>query len=240
MPVNALFGTVPCVMCLRHSQSIFGLPNLTFCAKLCRPLRGLVVSSNFDPGLAPWAKLYRPLRGLVHRWSGRDAFPKIGFLAREQKSPVQKFKIKLQGMDNMETAVFCVPFDVQEAFGTRARVPVCGTINGFAYRSSIMNMGSGHMMVVNRELREGAKVKAGDTVEIVMQRDTAPRVVESPPDFKEALGGNKKAKSLFDKLSYTHQKEYVRWITSAKREETRKSRIERAIEMLSEGVRTPD
>lgn len=160
--------------------------------------------------------------------------------AQPQKSSVQKFKIKLQGMDNMETAMFCVPFDVEEAFGTRARVPVCGTINGFAYRSSIMNMGSGHMMVVNRELREGAKVKAGDTVEIVMQRDEAPRVVEVPDDFKKALRSSKKAKQLFDTLSYTHQKEYVRWITGAKREETRKSRIAKAVEMLGEGVKTPD
>lgn len=160
--------------------------------------------------------------------------------AQMQKSAVQKFKIKLEGMPGMETAKFCVPFDVEEAFGTRARVPVCGTINGFPYRSSIMNMGEGHMMVVNRELREGAKVKAGDTVRIVMQRDTAPRVMEVPPDFTKALAGSKPAKALFGKLSYTHQKEYVRWITSAKREETRKGRIAKAIEMLSDGVRTPD
>jgi hypothetical protein len=160
--------------------------------------------------------------------------------AQAQKSSVQTFRIKLQGMDGMETAMFCVPFDVEEAFGTRARVPVCGTINGVSYRRSIMNMGSGHMMVVNRELREAANVKAGDTVKIVMQRDTAQRVVEVPPDFKKALSGSKQAKSLFDKLSYTHQKEYVRWITGAKREETRKSRIARAIEMLSKGTKTPD
>jgi len=156
------------------------------------------------------------------------------------KSSVQKFRIKLEGMPGIETAGFCVPFDVQEAFGTKARVPVCGTINGVSYRRSIMNMGEGHMMVVNRELREAAKVQAGDTVEIVMQRDTAPRVVEVPADLKKALSGSQKAKSLFDKLSYTHQKEYVGWITGAKREETRKGRIEKSITMLTSGVKTPD
>lgn len=160
--------------------------------------------------------------------------------AQAVKSSVQKFRIKLDGQAGSEVAGFCVPFDVEEAFGTRARVPVCGTINRFPYRSSIMNMGSGHMMVVNRELREGAKVKAGDIVEIVMQRDTAPRLVEVPADFNKVLSGSKKAKEIFDKLSYTHQKEYVRWITEAKREETRKSRIKRAIEMLSKGTKTPD
>jgi len=160
--------------------------------------------------------------------------------AQPQKSSVQKFRIKLQGMEGMETAMFCVPFDVQEAFGTRARVPVRGTINGVPYRRSIMNMGAGHMMVVNRELREAAGVKAGDTVDVVMQQDTAPRVVEVPPDFKKALAQSKKARELFDGLSYTHQKEYVRWITGAKREETRNRRIERAVEMLNQGTKTPD
>jgi hypothetical protein len=169
-----------------------------------------------------------------------EAPTKKASLKPAARNSVQKFRVKLRSVDNMETAMFCVPFDVQEAFGTRARVPVCGTINGFPYRSSIMNMGSGHMMVVNRELREGAKVKAGDTVEIVMQRDIAPRVIEAPEDLKKALASSKKAKDLFDKLSYTHQKEYVRWITGAKREETRKSRVERAVEMLNRGTKTPD
>ena len=45
---------------------------------------------------------------------------------------------------------------------------------------------------------------------------------------------------LFDELSYTHQKEYVRWITEAKREETRKSRLAKSIELLNKGTKTPD
>ena len=39
---------------------------------------------------------------------------------------------------------------------------------------------------------------------------------------------------------YTHRKEYVRWITEAKRDETRQKRLRRAIEMLQGGVKTPD
>ena len=151
----------------------------------------------------------------------------------------QKFSVRLRTQPGMETAYFTAPFDVQEVFGTRARVPVRGTINGVPYRSSIMNMGDGHMMVVNRELREAAKVKAGDTVEIVMERDTEQRTVELPPDFKKALAAAPMASAFFDKLSYTHRKEYVRWITSAKRGETRNSRLEKAIPMLQKAVKTP-
>jgi ribosomal 50S subunit-recycling heat shock protein len=155
------------------------------------------------------------------------------------KQGQQKFSIRLRTQPGIETAYFTVPFDVEEVFATRARVPVRGTINGVPYRSSIMNMGEGHCMIVNRNLREAAKVKAGDTVEIVMERDSEERTVELPPDFKKALAAAPTASAFFKKLSYTHRKEYAHWITGAKREETRKSRLDKAIPMLQNGVNTP-
>jgi uncharacterized protein YdeI (YjbR/CyaY-like superfamily) len=51
------------------------------------------------------------------------------------------------------------------------------------------------------------------------------------------LRKDRDAKAFFDRLSYTHQKEYVTWITEAKREETRQNRIVKAIEMLKQGKR---
>jgi uncharacterized protein YdeI (YjbR/CyaY-like superfamily) len=57
-----------------------------------------------------------------------------------------------------------------------------------------------------------------------------------PPEaFLIALGKNKKAKTIFDKFSPSHQREYIEWILEAKREETTKKRIEASIVMLSEG-----
>src|SRR6201993_1535060 len=91
-----------------------------------------------------------------------------------------KFKVKLEGAPASEVAALSAPFDVEKTFGTRARVPVRGTINGYPFRSSLMPMGGCHRMVVNRELREGAGVKAGDTVKVVMERDEAPRTVDPP------------------------------------------------------------
>jgi len=49
---------------------------------------------------------------------------------------------------------------VPKVFGARARVPVRGTINGFAFRSSISPYGGVHYLPVNKALRDGAKVKA--------------------------------------------------------------------------------
>jgi len=152
--------------------------------------------------------------------------------------PPQKFKVKLEKPPDMvQVAYFNVPFNVKEVFGTRARVPVRGTINGFAYRSSIFPMGEGgcHVMVVNKEMRAGAGVKYGDTAEIVMELDTAPRTVTVPPELKKVLAKNKRAQALFDKLSYTHRKEFARWVTEAKRPETRAQHLAKVIPMLLRG-----
>lgn len=151
------------------------------------------------------------------------------------KTKKQEFQVLLEKDENSEACAFRVPFDVEKVFGTKARVPVCGTINGFPYRSSIMNMGEGHLMVVNKKLREGAKVKGNDIINVVMQRDDEPRIITPPDDFAKALKKNKDAKTAWDKLSYTHQKEHVQAIEEAKKEETRIRRIEKAIEMLAAG-----
>jgi Bacteriocin-protection, YdeI or OmpD-Associated/Domain of unknown function (DUF1905) len=148
-----------------------------------------------------------------------------------------KFRVKLTGMPGMETAMLRPPFDVPETFGTRGRVPVKGTINGFPFRSSLMNVGKGHCMVVNAALRAGAKCKEGDTVAVVMERDEAKRTVAVPAWLKKTIAGDAKAKAQWAKLSFTHQKEYVREISDAKKEETRQRRVEQMMNALRTGER---
>src|SRR5205085_12107122 len=106
-------------------------------------------------------------------------------------------------------------------------------------RTSIFPMGGCFLMVVNRQLREGAGVKAGETVTVVVERDTEPRVVTPPADLARAIKANKDAQALWDKLSYTHKREHVEAIEGAKRPETRQRRIERAVEMLAAGRKEP-
>ena len=74
-----------------------------------------------------------------------------------------KFRVKLLGRAGSELAGLKPPFDVVAVFQCKGQVPVKGTIDGFPFRSSLMNMGDGHMMVVNAQLRAGAQCKAGDT-----------------------------------------------------------------------------
>ena len=73
-----------------------------------------------------------------------------------------RLTVKPDGVPSVKIAGLSAPFDVEKTFGTRARVPVRGTINRYPFRSSLMPMGGCHRMVVNREMREGAGVKAGD------------------------------------------------------------------------------
>jgi hypothetical protein len=155
------------------------------------------------------------------------------------KSPVKRFRVLLESKEGSEVSGFTVPFDVEKTFGTRARVPVRGTVNGFPFRSSLFPMGGCHMMVVNRHLRAGARVKGGDTATVVLERDTEPRVIEPPADFARALKANKDAQTLWDKLSFTHRREHVEHIEDAKRPATRQRRIERSIQMLAAGKREP-
>jgi len=146
-----------------------------------------------------------------------------------------EFKVKLDGVEGTEGAALIPPFDIQEVFQTRGRVPVRGTINGFPFRSSLMPMGGCHRLVVNKTIRDGARVKAGDTVTVQMERDVAERVVEAPPALRKALAKSKAAQANWARLSYTHQKEIARSITDAKQEETRARRLEKVMAILKTG-----
>src|ERR1700752_2620695 len=106
-----------------------------------------------------------------------------------------KFKVKRDGWESSEGAALSAPFDVKETFGTKARVPVRGTINGFPFRSSLMPMGGCHRMVVHKQMRDGAGVKAGDLVNVVLERDDAPRTVEMPALLKKELTKSKAAQA---------------------------------------------
>lgn len=146
-----------------------------------------------------------------------------------------EFQVKLEGQEGSSVAALRPPFDVREVFGTRARVPVRGTINGFPFRSSLMPMGGCHRMVVNQTIRDGAGVKAGDRVMVVMERDEAERVVEAPPLLKKELAKSKPAQANWEKLSFTHQKEIARSILEAKQEKTRTRRLAKALDILKTG-----
>jgi hypothetical protein len=131
------------------------------------------------------------------------------------------------------------PYDTGKEFGTKGKVPINATFDGVPYAGSLIKYGNPlHMLGMLKAIREKIGKAPGDTVEVVVWKDEALRTVEVSAQFEHLL---KKERLLpvFEKLSYTHRKEYCRWITEAKKEETRLRRLEKAIEMLKKGVSTP-
>jgi hypothetical protein len=125
-----------------------------------------------------------------------------------------------------------VPFDVEAAFG-RKRVPVEATLDGQPYRGTLVRMGEPcHILPVLKEIRARIGKRVGGEVEVTLREDTAPRVVEIPPDLGAALAKSLPAQAAFQALAYTHQREYVNWILEAKRPETRARRIAQTIARL--------
>ena len=127
-----------------------------------------------------------------------------------------------------------VPTEVVEGLGGKGRIPVTATFNGVPYRGSIVRMGGGAVLGVQKAIMAEAGVRVGDSITVVVRNDEGPREVEVPVDLAEALARNGAARAAFEGLSFSHKREYVRSITEAKRPETRARRIELTIEQLVE------
>ena len=128
-----------------------------------------------------------------------------------------------------------IPFDVEKEFNSK-RPKVKAMIEGIPYRGTLVRMGSAHhMLLILKGIREQIGKTLGDEIKVVIEPDAERRLIEIPKDLSKEFKKDKQAKAIFDKLSYTHRREYVRWIEEAKRAETRQNRIIKTIEMLKKG-----
>jgi hypothetical protein len=128
------------------------------------------------------------------------------------------------------------PYDATELFGTKGRVPVKATFDDVAYTGSLVAMdGGAHVIGVLKAIREQLGKQVGDSVDVVLTLDAAPRTVDVPTDLASAIAASDAASASFASLSHSHRREYVQWVTEAKRDETRRRRIEQTVQRLSEG-----
>ncbi|WP_439678703.1 YdeI/OmpD-associated family protein [Embleya sp. MST-111070] len=125
-----------------------------------------------------------------------------------------------------------VPAEVVAALGGGARPPVTITVNGHSWKSRVALLRGRHLLGLSNANRQAAGVAIGDEVEVELRLDTEPRVVVEPPDFAQALDDDPIARTAYDNLAYSHKREHVRAIETAKRPETRQRRIEKAITTL--------
>jgi hypothetical protein len=131
-----------------------------------------------------------------------------------------------------------IPDDVLAALGSGKRPAVRITIGRHTYRTTVASRGGRFLVPLSGENRAAAGVAAGERVEVEIQADTAPREVTVPADLADALADDSTAQRFFDALSYTHRKEWVRWIEEAKKPETRKARVAEAVAASRAGKRT--
>ena len=148
------------------------------------------------------------------------------------------FRAKLEPAGMGGTFVF-FPYDTEKEFGTKAKVPVKATFDGIAYTGSLTKYGNPqHMLHVPKAIREEAGKGAGDVLEVVVWKDEEERTLEVPPELAQVMK-KEGLLAFFESLSYTHRKEYCRWISEAKKEETRARRLDKAVVMMRAKVKTP-
>lgn len=144
------------------------------------------------------------------------------------------FSAPIIQVEGMNAAYVEFPFNVEELFGTRGQVKVKALFDKqVEYLGSLANMGRNcHTLGLTQEIRSKLGKTFGNLVEVELERDMEVREVIIPHDVQVLLNENPEENAYFEKLSYTHRKEYINWITSAKKEETRVNRLVAFIEKL--------
>jgi hypothetical protein len=143
-----------------------------------------------------------------------------------------KFTTTLLQGERKNVVGIVVPTAIVEGLGGGKRAPVKVTLKGYSYRSTLAVMGGSVMVGVAAEHRQAAGVEGGQTLEVQIELDTAPRTVEVPPDLAAALD-EAGVRAAFDALAVSHRKEHVRSINEAKAAETRQRRIAAVVTKVS-------
>lgn len=124
-----------------------------------------------------------------------------------------------------------VPAEVVNALGGQGRIPVRATFDGIAYQGSVVSMGGQKVIGLLKAIRTELGKGPGDVVTVTLEVDRAERSVTVPDDLRTALE-QAGLTARFDALSFSHRREYVTWISEAKKPDTRARRISQTIERL--------
>ncbi|WP_310396994.1 YdeI/OmpD-associated family protein [Hymenobacter sp.] len=150
--------------------------------------------------------------------------------------PEHEFEAVLEAGDGDGGVFVVVPFAVADVYGTRGRVPVQATFDGYPYQGSVVPLGDGHHgLHLLKQIRRAIDKTVGDTVRVTLSRTVTERKMAAPADLAEQLAANAPAAAYFAQLAYPHQREYVRWLAGAKKPEARARRLGEIVAMLAQG-----
>jgi len=135
-------------------------------------------------------------------------------------------------------AAFVLSDEQVSAVGAgRKTFPVRVGVNGVTLPLRLARMGGENLIGLARAARERAGLSIGSAYPVEITADLEPRSVEVPEDLTAALADDPQAQTAFEALAYSHRREFVRWITEAKREATRAQRVTKTVDMLRAGER---
>ncbi|GGA83221.1 hypothetical protein GCM10011521_21940 [Arenimonas soli] len=152
-----------------------------------------------------------------------------------------RFKAELQRPASPPRATWSflvLPSAASGKLPARGQVAVAGTINGQPFSAMLDPDGKGsHWLKVDRALRLKAGADVGDTVEVMLAPTDDVPEPRLPTDLREALAATPAAKSAWSGLTARQRHDWIFWITTAKRDDTRAKRIAAACDMLGSGKR---
>lgn len=129
-----------------------------------------------------------------------------------------------------------LPFLPREVWGAKPRYHVTGTINGVAVRGTLGAEGQDYFLRLGAAWQRDSGIGPGDPVQVRLSLE-GPQGSTVAPDIAKALSDSPIAKTFFEGLPTFYRKNFMRWIESAKREETRARRIAEMVALLEEGKR---
>lgn len=154
--------------------------------------------------------------------------------ASKRRAGARQFRATLERLDNgLGWVVIRIPFDSVRAWGSRGQVRVKGTINGFAFRTTLFPSGDGrHMLLVNKKMQKEGRTSAGDSAGFSLEPDREERTVESPPELLKAINQDRQLRRYFDGMSPSMRRELGKYAAKPKSPESRTRRAEQIAERL--------
>jgi uncharacterized protein YdeI (YjbR/CyaY-like superfamily) len=150
-------------------------------------------------------------------------------------SPLQSFTAVLEPLrSRLNWVIVRIPFEVAKVWPVRKRQRVRGSIEGFAFRTSLFafSSGEGHFLLINSKMQQAAKAKVGSKVRIQLEPDLDARPAIIPPELLKEFKGLKTLRKWFDALSESMRREIGAWVGEPKTAATRELRAVRMAERL--------
>jgi uncharacterized protein YdeI (YjbR/CyaY-like superfamily) len=155
-------------------------------------------------------------------------------MKRPAKASPKSFSARLELLPSARgwTVAF-VPFSVPMTWKLGGRIRVKGTINGFAFRTSLFpTKDSRHFLLINKRMQRAAAVRLGDTAVFTLEPDTAKRTASVPPELLRLLKQDRSLFRWYEQFSYSIRRWVAEWVTQPKGAAARSRRAEQVAEQF--------